>query len=56
VAKRLLVLTYACVTCGTSSQAAQGTALAMLQICAGCQDKRVKAGEAARRKAGVAGG
>lgn len=56
MAKRLLVLTYACGTCGASAQAAQGTDLAMLQICAGCQAKRVKAGKEAQRKAGVTGG
>ncbi len=55
-AKRPLVLSYACGRCTAASEAPEGSALALLQLCAGCQEKRFKAGKEAQRKAGVTGG
>lgn len=51
MAERAFVASYECVLCRAKCTAKSDSALAMLAICAGCQDKRFKAGKEAQRRA-----
>lgn len=44
-------VSFECGTCRKPTKARKGSDCALLQICAECQDKRVKKGRAAQREA-----
>ena len=54
VAKKTPVAGYACGLCRKPCEAKVDSALALLQLCAECQDKRYATGLAAQRTAEVA--
>lgn len=51
VAKRSPLVKYSCGLCRKPSEALEGSALALLQVCSGCQEARYAAGMKAQRRA-----